>query len=251
MHRGAIERLLRHMGEAIRDHSLISPGDQILLGVSGGKDSMLMAYLLRQMEKRSPVKYSLAAITLDPGEPFGFAAQDLATISDYLLDLQIPHRVLPTELSRMVLSCQTKDTACSLCTRLRRGAIYAQARNMGYPKVALAHHLDDAIETLLLNLFYQSRIDCFLPRTYLTRRDITVIRPMIYMPEGLIQEASSDLGLPVITTRCPIAGTSERQTMKDLVDSLGKDIPHLRNHMRGALRKLWAGGGSPGQEPAH
>jgi len=231
--------LYRYLGQAIHDYRMISEGDSILLGISGGKDSLYMAYALDKLRRRSPVKFNLAAITINPGEPSGFTPEELETLRKIFESMDIQHHVVPTHIAKIVEEYPTGKSACSLCANLRRGALYKAANELGYKKVALAHHLDDAIETLLLNMFYQSRCRCFEPVTHLTRRDVFVIRPLVYTPEKDIILVAGKLGLPVIKTRCPVAGTTCRQEMKDLVKLLSHKIPNIRNNMRGVLKDLW------------
>ncbi|HHX29436.1 MAG TPA: tRNA 2-thiocytidine(32) synthetase TtcA [Firmicutes bacterium] len=232
--------LYRHLGQAVSDYSMIHPDDRILLGISGGKDSLFMAYALDRLRRRSPVKFDLAGITIDPGEPTGFTPSELESIRGFLESLDIPYHVVPSHIAKIVEQHPSSKTACSLCANLRRGALYKAANELGYKKVALAHHLDDAIETLFLNMFYQSNFRCFAPSTHLTRRDVVAIRPLIYIPEKEIARSVRRLGLPVIETRCPVAGTTCRQEMKDVVNLLAGRIPDLRNHMRSVLKDLWS-----------
>jgi tRNA(Ile)-lysidine synthase TilS/MesJ len=217
---------------------MIDSAETILLGISGGKDSLLMAYLLTEMRNRSPVKFSLEALTIDPGEPSGFTDGELDILRGFLADLGIPYHVVRTKIAKIVEG-HPQESACSLCANLRRGAIYKAAGDLGIKKVALAHHLDDAIETFFLNMFYQSGLRCFEPKTFLSRRQITSIRPLIYIPERDIVKAVQALSLPVVATRCPVAGTTRRQEMKETVKELSSRIPAFRNHMRSVLRRVW------------
>lgn len=226
------------LGKALADFDMIDKPEPVLLGISGGKDSMLMAYLLTEMRNRSPVKFSLEALTVDPGEPAGFTQEELDLMGGFLGRLGIPHHVVRTKIAKIVEG-HPQESACSLCANLRRGAIYKTASDLGFRKVALAHHLDDAIETLFLNMFYQSGLRCFEPKTFLSRRAVTAIRPLVYIPEREIAKAAQALCLPVIATRCPVAGTTRRQEMKDVVKDLSARIPAFRNHMRSVLRRLW------------
>lgn len=232
-------RLYRLLGEAIRDHAMIRSGDSVLLGISGGKDSLLMAYMLADLRRRSPVKFALGAVTVNPGDPSGFTEDELGTIGCFMESLDIPYHVVPTGIARIVQEHPLANSACSLCANLRRGSLYKAANDLGYRKVALAHHLDDAVETFFLNMFYQSSLRCFEPKSYLTRRNVEVIRPLIYIPEKDVVKNTQRLGLPVVKTRCPVAGTTHRQSMKELVTTLSQDIPNFRNHVRGALKGLW------------
>jgi len=229
------------LGMAIADYSMIEKPEIVLLGVSGGKDSLLMAYLLAEMRRRSPVKFTLEAVTVDSGGEFGFTDEELARIGGFLEGLGIPHHVVRTDIGH-ILQSNPGENPCSLCANLRRGALCKTGDEMGIRTIALAHHLDDAIETLFLNMFYHSSLRCFEPKTYLSRRNVTTIRPLIYIPEDEIVKAGKALELPVVKARCPIAGTTTRQDMKEVVRDLSEKIPSFRNHMRSVLRQLWKGG---------
>lgn len=232
--------LFGHVGRAIADYKMIESNDHIVVGVSGGKDSLLLCYLLSEMCKRSPVKFDLTAITINPGGDSGFSVQDLERIEEFLSGLDIPYHVKETSISKILENYQTKKTLCSLCANLRRGALHKTVRELGFSKVALAHHLDDAIETLFLNMFYQGSFRCFQPKTYLSRREVTVIRPLVYVTEEAIIAECERLGLPVVPAKCLVSGTTLRQTMKDLVNNLAQSIPGFRNQLRGVLRKtVW------------
>ncbi len=231
-------RLYPQLGRALSDYSMIDQAKPVLLGISGGKDSLLMAYLLNEMRNRSPVKYSLVGLTVDPGGESGFTDEELAGIGGFLGSMGIPHHVVRTKIAA-ILEGHPTENACSLCANLRRGAIYKTADEMDVRTVALAHHLDDAIETLFLNMFYQSSLRCFEPKTFLSRRGITAIRPLIYIPEREIESVSRKLFLPVVKARCPVSGTTKRQEMKEVVKSLSAKIPAFHNHMRSVLRHVW------------
>lgn len=227
------------LGSAISDYGLIGLDDRILMGISGGKDSLFMAWALSDIRKRSPVKFSLEAITINPGEPWEFPESGLDSIRQFLAGLDIPYHVVPTNIARIVTRHHGRKTECSLCSNLRRGYLYKTASDLGVTKVALAHHLDDAIETLLLNMFYQGKFRCFRPKTFLSRRNVEVIRPMVYLEEERISRASSTLGLPVMSPTCSVTGTTCRQSMKALVSGLSSGVPGLRTQMRNILKAYW------------
>ena len=239
MQRDPARGLYPPLGRALSDYAMITKAEPVLLGISGGKDSLLMAYLLNEMRNRSPVKFSLVGLTIDPGGPSGFTDEELFLMEGFLAGMGIPHHVVRTRITS-IIEGHPKESACSLCANLRRGAIYKTADEMGIRTVALAHHLDDAIETLFLNMFYQSSLRCFEPKTYLSRRRITAIRPLVYVPEREIVKAAKELELPVIEARCPVSGTTRRQEMKDVVRDLSARIPAFRNHVRSVLRQVWA-----------
>ncbi len=237
----AFHRTLYHLsGRAIADFGLIEEGDVILIGASGGKDSMVMAALLAELRKRAPVRLALHATTIDNGGESGLDDGESKALGSFFARLEIPHSIVRTDIAKIVKRHPTTDTACSLCANLRRGALHKTAQEVGANKVALGHHLDDAIETLFLNMFYQGSLRCFEPRTYLSRRQLTVIRPLAYVPEEEIVKARDRLDIPVMKTRCPYSGHTHRHAMKDRVSSLARDIPGFRNQMRGALGDLWS-----------
>lgn len=227
------------VGKAISDYELIRSDDRILLGISGGKDSLLMAWILSDIGKRSPVKFTLEAVTIDLGEPWEFDEKGLSRVRRFLADLDIPYHVVSSNIGKIVTRYETRKAPCSLCANLRRGYLHQVANDLGTRKVALAHHIDDAIETLLMNMFYQGGLRCFKPKTYLSRRQIEVIRPMVYVEERKIAQAARVLSLPVIRQTCGFSGTTSRQFMKDLVTELSQDIPGLRRQMRNVLQSIW------------
>lgn len=228
-----------HVGRAISDWSMFQKGDRVLLGISGGKDSLLMAWALADILRRSPVKFHMEAVTVDPGEPSAFTSEDIENISRFMKSLDIPYSVESSHIAKIVEVYPTKKTACSLCANLRRGALCRIARQRGFNKLALAHHLDDAIETFFLNMFYQGSLRCFQPVTYLSRQQVTVVRPLVYLEEQTVIRAAGKLKLPVVPARCPVSGTTRRQEMKNAISDLSSHIPGFRNQMRGALIHLW------------
>ncbi len=231
--------LYSQVGKAIEDYGLIQDGDHVMMGISGGKDSLVMSRILAELQNRAPVKFTLVAVTVDPGEPSGFSQDDIAAMERFFLDLGVPYRVKSTSIARILQVHPTEDTLCSLCANLRRGALYRTAQDIGAGKVALGHHLDDAIETLFLNMFYQGSLRCFQPKTKLTRSGVESIRPLIYVAEKEIACSATRLGLPIISPKCSLAGCTRRQSMKELVTSLSQTIPGFRNQVRGALKDLW------------
>ncbi len=235
----AKSRIFGPIGKAISDYSLIQPGDRIIIGVSGGKDSLFMAWALSDILRRSPAKFSVEAVTIDLGEPWAMEESSVRSVSEFLEQIGISHRVIHSSIAKVVTEYESKKTKCSLCSRLRRGCLYKNAREMGVSKVALAHHLDDAIETLLMNMFYQGRIDCFRPKTFLTRQEVEVIRPLVYVEENQIEKAAKNLDLPVVAPGCTLSGNTSRQAMKNLVRELEGNIPGVRHQMMNVLKTLW------------
>ncbi len=235
----ATKRCLSLTGRAIFEFEMIQEGDNVVLGVSGGKDSLVMSWALAQLKKRAPVNFTLSAMTIDPGAPNGFSEQDICKLASYFRDIDVPYKVVQTGIAHILDIHPTTDTACSLCANLRRGSLYKAAKEQGANKVALGHHLDDAIETFFLNMFYQGNLRCFHPKTFLSRAEMWCIRPLVLVPEKEIETVSHELNLPTVSPVCPFAGKTRRQDMKRLSEQLAEDIPGFRNQLRGALRRLW------------
>ncbi len=235
-----VSLVFRLFSRAIRDFGLIDDGDRILIGVSGGKDSLLLAWLLADVKTRAPVRYDLSAVTIDLG-----LGQDFSDVERFLNSLGIPYHVEKTGIVQIVRAYPTRKTDCSLCAKLRRGALYNYASKMGFNKVALGHHLDDAIETLFLNMFYQGNFRCFHPRTYLSRTGVTVVRPLVYIEESDIERSAKRLELPVLPAVCPVAGKTCRQTMKELTATISSIFPGVRGNLRTVLKRIWLSKGGP------
>lgn len=232
-------RIFSGIGNAIADYKMIQPGDRILLAVSGGKDSLFMAWALADIRKRSPVKFHLEAVTIDPGEPWQLSETQISAIKSFLSSIDIPHHAITSDIARIVIKHHGKKTPCSLCANLRRGCLHQAANDLGFNKIALGHNLDDAIETLFLNMFFQGSLRCFKPKTYLSRRNIEVIRPIVYVEEPLIARTATRLGLPVAPASCSYSGNTNRQHMKDIVSTLSADIPGLERKMLNVLQAVW------------
>lgn len=215
--------------------SLIQPGDRIAVGLSGGKDSLTLLYALSLYRKFSHKDYELGAITLHPGLD-GF---DPAPLHRFCEALEIPYHVMDTHLLEIVLEKGVEGRSpCSLCARLRRGALNNAAREFGYNKVALGHHRDDVMQTFLLSLFYEGRLNIFSPKTYLSRSGLTVIRPMVYLPEKHIKGVVKRYQLPVVPSVCPYDGATARQDMADLIRDLNHRIPNAADMIFAALSNI-------------
>lgn len=217
---------------ADEDFSMIEPGDRVGVGVSGGKDSLLLLYALALYRKFCKVPYTLEAITLDMGlRPF-----DVSGIERLCRELDVPYTVVPTQIAQVIFDIRKEKNPCALCAKMRRGALNDAARERGLNKLALGHHRDDVIETLLLSLIYEGRLHTFHPNTYLSRSGITVIRPMVYLPEKHVIHVSRELNLPVVKSACRADGNTKRQEMKELLKTLTKTYPNLKEYMLKALQ---------------
>ena len=218
--------------KADADFEMIAPGDRIAVGVSGGKDSLLLLYALSLYRKFSGKDFTLQAITLKLGlEPF-----DVAPIAALCDKLDVPYTVIDTEIAHIIFDVRKETNPCALCAKMRRGALNDAAVAAGCSKVALGHHRDDAIETLLMSLLFEGRLHTFHPNTYLSRKGVTVIRPMIYVPEKHVKHMVKVLDLPVVKNPCPADGHSKREEIKELIRTLSRDYPQVKDYMIAALR---------------
>ena len=218
--------------KADTDFGMIAPGDRIAVGVSGGKDSLLLLYALSLYRKFSGKDFTLQAITLKLGlEPF-----DVSGIAQLCERIDVPYTVLDTEIAHVIFDIRKESNPCALCAKMRRGALNDAAVAAGCNKVALGHHREDAIETLLMSLIFEGRLHTFHPNTYLSRRNITVIRPMVYVPEKHVIHMVRTLELPVVKNPCPADGHTTRQEMKDMLEELSRRYPRAKEYLLTALR---------------
>ncbi|MEX5284288.1 tRNA 2-thiocytidine biosynthesis TtcA family protein [Selenomonas sputigena] len=218
---------------AVVEFQLINEGDKILIGISGGKDSIFLAYALAILKKRMKKAFCLGAITIDPQFTNNFPVRKIAS---FCAELDIPFTTFPVNIAGTIHETPNKNP-CFTCAFFRRGAINNYAKEHDYNKVAYAHHNDDAVETLLMGLLYSGQIHTFTPKTYLDRTGITVIRPLIYFREQEIREAVLLHGFRPIPSPCPLDGTTMRQEVKELVANWEKKNPQIYGHLAAAMRK--------------
>lgn len=233
-----MEKLLRDlwvkMGRAIKDFELITAGDNIAIGLSGGKDSLLLTYALARFRKVAPVPFALSAIIIDGGFA-GTEGLDLSDLYGFCSSLGIDLRTHRVPIWDAVRDKGVDGNPCSLCSRLRRGALHRIAKESGCNKLALAHHADDAIETLFMNILFTSKVSCFDPKTHLTRAGLTLIRPMVYVEERLIKELAVELELPVLKNPCPANGYTKRQEVKDMLSRFEEANPGIKDRALASL----------------
>lgn len=230
------KRLLRDTGRAIAAFDLIAPGDKILVGISGGKDSFTLLYLLQQLQRRAPVPFELIACNLDQGHP-GFPA---AQLEAYLRAQDVPVRMLKEDTFSIVKRLVPEgETTCSVCSRLRRGILYTAARELGCTKIALGHHRDDALATLMLNLVFAGQLKAMPPKLLSDDGKNVVIRPLIFAAEAHIARFAELQGFPILP--CDLCGSQEnlqRKQMQRLLDSLEAQNPGTKASMLAALRNV-------------
>lgn len=227
-----MKEILGCIRRADQDFGMIEDGDRVAVGVSGGKDSLLLLYALSLYRRFSPHPFTLQAVTLTMGlEPF-----DLSGVQALCDRLEVPYVVRETQIGRIVFEERREKNPCALCAKMRRGALNDLCRELGVTKLALGHHRDDALETLLMSLLYEGRLHTFQPVTRFDRTPVVQIRPLIYAPEKVIVHYGRRLDLPVVASPCPANGRTKREDMKDLLDLICRRVPNARELMLSALR---------------
>ena len=219
---------------AFVEFDMIDDGDKILIGLSGGKDSLVLTYTLSILQKRLAKKFSLAALTIDPNFNENFQS-NAAKLTEFCKTLDIEHKIESVDIESAIKTANKNP--CFTCAYFRRAAINRVANEIGANKVAYAHHLDDAVETFMMSLLSSGQLTTFAPKTFLSRTNITVIRPLIYLREFEIKSFVKAKNFEVLKSPCPIDGTTNRQTVKNLIVELGKTFPDLFNHLTAAIRK--------------
>ena len=230
-----MQKLLSYMRSACQQYDMIKDGDRIAVGVSGGKDSMALLVAMANLRIFYPAKFELVAITLDPR--FGGEDADYSEIEELCKKLEVEYIIKRTQLAEVIFDIRKESNPCSLCARMRRGALHDAAKAAGCNKIALGHHLDDVAETFIMNLFNGGTLDCFMPVTYLSRKDIYMIRPMIFARESDCARVARRENLPVVKSKCPADGTTERQEVKEFLNSLEKKYGNVREKILGAMQR--------------
>lgn len=220
-----MQKLLSKARQAINDFELIENGDKIAVGLSGGKDSLTLLHILKNYQRFSPQNFDLIAITLNPG------GVDNSPLHKLCNDIDVEFHEIQTNINEIVFDIRKEKNPCSLCANLRRGALNDTARKLGCNKVALGHHKDDAIETLMLSISYEGRINCFSPKSTMEKYDITLIRPMVYIDESMIRKAVRTYEYPVIHNPCPADGKTKRQDIKELIRTMDRKMPGFRKNL--------------------
>lgn len=227
------QKIMRFVGEAIRDYSMIVPGDRIMIGLSGGKDSLILSLALAVLRRRSPVKFGLTACIIDQTG----GSMETAKVKEFMEELEIP-LLLINHPTFSIMEEREERSPCSLCSNMRRGILAGRAREAGANVLALGHHKDDAVETVLLNLFYGGRFKCWQPTMFMSRTEIRVIRPLAYIEERRISLEAARLGLPVTSSCCPYSSDTKRLSAKNLLKEMEKEMPELKSNVIHALRNV-------------
>ena len=230
-----MQKLLSHMRAACQQYEMIKEGDRIAIGVSGGKDSMALLAGMANLRRFYPEKFEIVAITLDPR--FNNIDGDFSAIEELCKKLDVEYVIKRTQLAEVIFDIRKESNPCSLCARMRRGALHDAAKEHGCNKIALGHHLDDVAETFIMNLFNGGTLDCFMPVTYLSRKDIYMIRPLIFARESDCARVVRKENLPVVKSNCPADGTTERQEVKEMLSSFEKKYGDIRSKILGAMQR--------------
>ncbi len=226
-----LQKLLSYTRQAVDKYQMIQTGDKIAVGISGGKDSLTLLYALANLKKFYPEHFDLIAITVD----LGYQNFRLSGIQKLCEELRIEYHVIDTHISAIVAQEHLEGSPCALCARLRKGALNNAAKSLGCNKVAYGHHMDDVIETMMLSLIYEGRFCSFWPVTFLDKSQLTVIRPMIYVPEKDIKGFEHKYALPVIKNPCPMDGSTKREYVRELIRQINADNPGVKKRLFHAI----------------
>ena len=230
-----MQKILGPMRAAVEKYHMIGEGDRIAVGVSGGKDSLVLLCALAALREFYPSRFEVAALTADPqfhGEP-----ADYSQIEELCRRLDVPYHIRRTQLGRIIFEDRKEANPCSLCARMCRGILHNMAKEAGCNKLALGHHYDDAVETFFMNLFNSGSLDCFSPKSYLSRKELWLIRPLVFCGERQVAAAANRCHLPVVKSECPADGSTSRQKTKELIARLEKDYPDLKSKVMGAVER--------------
>ncbi len=230
-----MQRIMGYMRKAIQEYKMIENGDRIAVGISGGKDSLALAAGLAGLRRFIGIDFTLVGITLDPG--WNGQYTDYTPLQQLCEKWGMEYHVIRTEIGPIVFEAREESNPCSLCARMRRGALHDAAKAHGCNKIALGHHYDDAVETFVMNLFQEGRIGCFSPVTYLSRKDITMIRPLVFAPEHEIASAVRKAELPIVKSQCPVDGATTREWTKNWLREMEKEHRGITHRIFGAMKR--------------
>ncbi len=226
-----LQKLYSYVRRAVDDYNMIEDGDRIAIGISGGKDSLALLYALEGLRHFYPKKFDIVAVTVD----LGFDNLDLSAIKALCDKLNVEYHIVKTDIAQIIFEERKEKNPCSLCAKMRKGALNEAMKNLGISKIAYAHHRDDVVETMLLSLMYEGRFHCFAPVTYLDRMEVTVIRPLIYVHEADVIGFVKRYDVPVVKSPCPADGNTKREYAHNLLKDMIKDNPGVKNRMFTAI----------------
>ncbi len=232
--RDALSDFTGTVRRAVDDYRMIQAGDRVAVGVSGGKDSMVLLLALDCLRKYYPEPFELEAVTIE----LGFEGMDFTPVRELCEKLDIPYTCVRTDIKEIVFDVRKEDNPCSLCAKMRRGALNNVLRERNLNKLALGHHFDDAVETYMMSLLFEGRISCFQPVTFLDRSGVTQIRPLIYAGEQKITNLARELNVPIVENPCPEDKGSKRYEIKQLLKTMSVQYPDMKSKIFGAMQRL-------------
>ncbi len=227
-----LQQVLSCVRKAVDDYHMIDEYDKIAVGISGGKDSLTLLYALNSLKRFYPKEFSIHAVTVD----LGFGNLNLDGIRALCKELQVEYTVIPTDIAQIIFEERKETNPCSLCAKMRKGALNQTVKSLGCNKVAYAHHRDDIVETMLMSLIFEGRFHTFAPVTYLDRTDLTVIRPLMYMKEADVIGFVNKYNVPVVKSPCPADGHTKREYVKNLLRQLNLENPGVKERMFTAIQ---------------
>lgn len=233
-----LQQVLSYIRRAVDDYDMIREGDQIAVGISGGKDSLTLLYGLHGLMRFYPEHFQIHAVTVD----LGFDNLNLSRIKELCKSMDVPYTIVKTDIADIIFNQRKESNPCSLCAKMRKGALNEAIKAAGCNKVAYAHHRDDVVETMLMSLIYEGRFHTFSPVTYLDRMDLTVIRPLMYMSEADIIGFVNKNDIPVVKSPCPADGYTKREYIKNLLKKLNQENPGVKERMFTAIQNSAMGG---------
>lgn len=234
-----LQQVLSLVRKAVEDYDMIQEGDKIAIGISGGKDSLTLLYAMHGLKRFYPRKFEIQAVTVD----LGFQNLQLDRIKELCRELEVAYTIVETDIARIVFEDRKEENPCSLCAKMRKGALNQAIKAAGCNKVAYAHHKDDVVETMLMSLIFEGRFHTFAPVTYLDRMKLTVIRPLLYMKEADVIGFVNKYQVPVVKSPCPADGHTKREYAKNLLRQLNLENPGVKERMftaiQGGMMKGW------------
>lgn len=228
-----LQQVYSFVRRAIDDYHMIEDGDKIAIGISGGKDSLTLLYALQGLRRFYPKKFDIHAITVD----LGFKNLDLAKIEALCKELDVEYTIVKTDIAKIIFEDRKESSPCSLCAKMRKGALNDAMKAAGCNKIAYGHHKDDIVETMLMSLIFEGRWHTFSPVTYLDRMDLTVIRPLMYMNEADVIGFTNKNNVPVLKSACPVDGFTKREYVKQLLKTLNQENPGVKERMFTAIQR--------------